>query len=261
MTPTQETARVTKISKYQAYRSRTKARAIELLGGRCSICGFADERALRLCHRVPLQRRRQGLSKRALSSTDSHRAVVRGDGKGIRLLCANCSVIASATDTSINVNIRSRRCDGASCSRFTAATSGHGDAGAFDVRPTHEHDDARSGDEVSHPLLLVVRHGRQTNQARHWHRRSTAPSRHQPPSRSPRYCEAREEMRGPRDGSYQAYLHPRNSHFSFQSLHAFTDAMDEPLTACGLRWPIRSGSIGGERWRVARWRGQQRLRR
>ena len=166
-----------------------------------------------------------------------------------------------STSTSGQPQRAPRRCDGASCSRFTAATSGHGDAGAFDVRPTHEHDDARSGDEVSHPLLLVVRHGRQTNQARHWHRRSTAPSRHQPPSRSPRYCEAREEMRGPRDGSYQAYLHPRNSHFSFQSLHAFTDAMDEPLTACGLRWPIRSGSIGGERWRVARWRGQQRLRR
>jgi hypothetical protein len=97
---------VTKISKHRAYRSRTKARAIEMLGGKCSRCGFSDERVLRLCHRVPLQRRRQGLSKKALSSTDSHRAVVRGDGKGIRLLCANCSCIAIAKDTSINANIR-----------------------------------------------------------------------------------------------------------------------------------------------------------
>jgi hypothetical protein len=97
---------VTKISKHRAYRSRTKARAIAMLGGRCSVCGFSDERALRLCHRVPLQRRRQGLSKKALSSTDSHLAVVRGDGKALRLLCANCSCIAIAKDTSINGNLK-----------------------------------------------------------------------------------------------------------------------------------------------------------
>jgi hypothetical protein len=98
-----ETARV-KISKHQVHRRRTKARAIEMLGGKCSRCGFADERALRLCHRVPLQRRHQGLSKRALSSTDSHRAVVHGEGKAFRLLCANCSVIA--TDTSASANLK-----------------------------------------------------------------------------------------------------------------------------------------------------------
>jgi hypothetical protein len=34
------------ISKHQAYRSRTKARAIALKGGKCERCGFADERAL-----------------------------------------------------------------------------------------------------------------------------------------------------------------------------------------------------------------------
>jgi hypothetical protein len=35
------------ISKHQAYRSRTKARAIALKSGKCERCGFADERALR----------------------------------------------------------------------------------------------------------------------------------------------------------------------------------------------------------------------
>ena len=46
------------------------------------------------------------LSKKALSSTDSHLAVVRGDGKALRLLCANCSCIAIAKDTSINGNLK-----------------------------------------------------------------------------------------------------------------------------------------------------------
>jgi hypothetical protein len=94
------------VSKHQAYRSRTKARAIELLGGRCSVCGYSDARALRLCHRVPPQRGRQGLSKRALSSTQSHLAVaVHGKGREFWLLCANCSCIALAKDPTINANL------------------------------------------------------------------------------------------------------------------------------------------------------------
>jgi hypothetical protein len=92
-------------SKHQRYRHSVKARAIAMMGGRCSVCGFSDERALRLCHRVPLQRRRQGLSKKALSSTESHLAVLRGEVKAYRLVCANCSCIAIAKDTSINANL------------------------------------------------------------------------------------------------------------------------------------------------------------
>jgi hypothetical protein len=94
------------ISKHQRYRRSTKARAIAMMGGRCSVCGFADERALRLCHRVPLQRRRQGLSKKALSSTDSHLAVVHAEGKAFRLLCANCSVIDTAKEWTLNLNTK-----------------------------------------------------------------------------------------------------------------------------------------------------------
>jgi hypothetical protein len=92
-------------SKHQRYRQSVKARAIAMMGGRCSICGFSDERALRLCHCVPLHRRRQGLSKKDLSSTDSHLAVLRGEGRAFRLVCANCSCIAIAKDTSINANL------------------------------------------------------------------------------------------------------------------------------------------------------------
>ena len=93
------------LTKHQRHRRAVKLRAIEMLGGKCSRCGFSDERALRLCHRVPPQRGRHGLSKKDLSSTDSHRAVVHGEVKAFRLLCANCSCIASATDTSINANL------------------------------------------------------------------------------------------------------------------------------------------------------------
>lgn len=73
-------------------------------GGKCERCGFSDGRALRLRHRVPLQGRRQGLSNKALSSTASHLAVLRGE-KGLTLLCANCSCIAIAKDTTINANL------------------------------------------------------------------------------------------------------------------------------------------------------------
>ena len=87
-----------KISKHREYRARTKARAIALKGGRCERCGFADQSALRFHHTRPLRRGSNGLRKQAKSSTETHRAVVRGDGKSVRLLCANCSTIDTATD-------------------------------------------------------------------------------------------------------------------------------------------------------------------
>jgi hypothetical protein len=65
------------ISKHRTYRARTKARAIEMLGGRCSVCGYSDERALRFHHVKPVRRGLNGLGKNALTSTGGHRAVVR----------------------------------------------------------------------------------------------------------------------------------------------------------------------------------------
>ena len=97
---------VMKQSKHQEHRSRVKAKAIALKGGCCQRCGFDDGRALRFHHRVPLRRGFNGLPKQGLSSTQSHRAVVRGEGKALRLLCANCSCIATAKDWTANTNIR-----------------------------------------------------------------------------------------------------------------------------------------------------------
>jgi hypothetical protein len=73
---------VMKISKHREYRRRTKLKAIALKGGRCERCGFADdERALRFHHVKPVRRGFNGLSKKAATSTETHRAVVRGDAK------------------------------------------------------------------------------------------------------------------------------------------------------------------------------------
>jgi hypothetical protein len=93
-------------SKHQAYRARTKAKAIALFGGRCQRCGFDDARALRFHHVKPVRRGFNGLRKQAKSSTESHRSVINGKGKAFRLWCANCSCIASAKDSTLNVNLK-----------------------------------------------------------------------------------------------------------------------------------------------------------
>ena len=108
VTPATKTASTIKqqTNKRRHYRARTKARAIALKGGQCQRCGFADERALHFHHNEPLRRGRNGLSKKAMTSTESHRAVVRGDGKGLSLLCSNCIAIMSALDWTLNINTR-----------------------------------------------------------------------------------------------------------------------------------------------------------
>ena len=89
-----------KISKHREYRRNVKAKAIAMKGGRCEQCGFEDERALCFRHVRPVRRGLNGLRKQALSSTTSHRAVVRGDWAGLSLLCWNCCTIARA-DTNV----------------------------------------------------------------------------------------------------------------------------------------------------------------
>ena len=95
-----------KPSKHQAHRRNVKVRAIAMMGGRCERCGFDNVVALRFHHVKPVRRGLSGLRKQAESSTTSHRAVVRGDAKGIRLLCANCSTIDTAKDWTLNVNLK-----------------------------------------------------------------------------------------------------------------------------------------------------------
>jgi hypothetical protein len=92
------------ISKHREYRSRVKAKAVRLKGGRCQQCGFDDERALHFHNIEPVRRLTNGLRRQAMTSTATHRAVVRGDGKGIKLWCANCIAIDMADDWTQHVN-------------------------------------------------------------------------------------------------------------------------------------------------------------
>ena len=64
-----------------------------MMGGKCQKCACADILALRFHHTRPLRR---GRNKRDRTSSAIHCSVIYGHGKGIRLLCANCSVVASA---------------------------------------------------------------------------------------------------------------------------------------------------------------------
>jgi hypothetical protein len=98
--------RVMKSSKHREYRIRVKARALAMKGGCCERCGYEDERALRFHHTKPVRRAFNGLRRQAQSSTKTHLDVVRGDGKGVRLLCANCSTIDTARDWTLNVNLK-----------------------------------------------------------------------------------------------------------------------------------------------------------
>lgn len=93
-------------NKHRHYRARTKARAIEMMGSRCSKCGFDDVRALRFQHTKPVLRARNGLRRQSMTSTKSHLDVVRREGKGIVLLCANCACIAHAKHWPLHANIK-----------------------------------------------------------------------------------------------------------------------------------------------------------
>lgn len=125
-----------KTNKHRHYRARTKLKAIAMKGGRCQRCGFADERALQFHHNKALRRGSSGLSKKAQTSTESHRAVVRGDGKGLSLLCSNCIAIMKAQEWTANVNT----------TRATKRATRIGNRGNF-IPPTME----RSPD--SHPPM------------------------------------------------------------------------------------------------------------
>lgn len=108
MTTARPTASSVKESsiKHREYRARIKARAIKLKGGKCEQCGFTDVRALRFHHVKPVRRGRNGLTNKAQTSTTSHLDVICRNAKALRLLCANCSCIASAKDWKANANIK-----------------------------------------------------------------------------------------------------------------------------------------------------------
>ena len=78
-----------KPTKHRVHRASVKAKAIAMMGGKCSRCGFDDVRALRFCPISPLDAHHVGCASETRLRTESHRAVVRGDAKGLRLLSAN----------------------------------------------------------------------------------------------------------------------------------------------------------------------------
>lgn len=87
---------MTKISKHRKHRANIKRKAVEMKGGRCQRCGHADLCSLQFVHVPPLLRGRNGLSRKAACSTSTHRAVIRGEGKRVRLLCCNCASVIHA---------------------------------------------------------------------------------------------------------------------------------------------------------------------
>lgn len=96
------------MSKHSRYRNQLRRRAIEFAGGRCSLCGFGDSRALQFDHITPVRRGANGLSKSKASSTPTYKAVLRGK-QGYALLCANCHAIKTrGEDKAASVPFRYR---------------------------------------------------------------------------------------------------------------------------------------------------------
>jgi len=79
-----------KADKDRARRREIRLIAIGVMGGKCSVCGNADERVLEFDHIVPLLRR----TRRLRNVNDNFRAIKRllsGESDhGLQLLCANC---------------------------------------------------------------------------------------------------------------------------------------------------------------------------
>ena len=71
------------------YRKKVKARAHEILGGKCARCGFADGRALQIDHIKPIGNKR----RRGMSTVQLLRDVIKGEASNLQLLCANCNWI------------------------------------------------------------------------------------------------------------------------------------------------------------------------
>jgi 5-methylcytosine-specific restriction endonuclease McrA len=69
-----------------------RSAALAALGGRCEECGYSDERALCVDHRVPIRRNSSGNWEGGVSS---YYAVTRSRNplEKYALLCANCNVI------------------------------------------------------------------------------------------------------------------------------------------------------------------------
>lgn len=77
-----------KKSKDKRYRQGLRLKAIELMGGRCSVCLIDDHDVLEFDHITPLLRRTSGIKSKG--ETAAH--VIRDQDRdnNFQLLCANC---------------------------------------------------------------------------------------------------------------------------------------------------------------------------
>lgn len=70
------------------YRENRRRKVRELLGGKCARCGFSDVRALQVDHVNG-----DGWKQKRLDPLDIYVDVLRKNGAGYQLLCANCNWI------------------------------------------------------------------------------------------------------------------------------------------------------------------------
>ena len=77
-----------KKNKDKRYRQALRAKAIELMGGKCSVCLIDDHDVLEFDHITPLLRRSSGIKSKG--ETAAH--VIRDEDRdqNFQLLCANC---------------------------------------------------------------------------------------------------------------------------------------------------------------------------
>ena len=76
--------------------ARRRLRIIELLGGKCAICGIDEKEVLQIDHIIPIRKS----SKLRLSLRRFYMLILRGgySVKKLQLLCANCHMKKSVKE-------------------------------------------------------------------------------------------------------------------------------------------------------------------
>ena len=79
---------------YEYYKS-LRPKALEVLGGKCAMCGFSDTRALQIDHinNDGYIERGGGHEK---DDAKIFRKIIRGDVDNYQILCANCNMIKAS---------------------------------------------------------------------------------------------------------------------------------------------------------------------
>jgi 5-methylcytosine-specific restriction endonuclease McrA len=80
------------------YRNKSREQVIQALGGKCSVCGFSDIRALQIDHRIPV--RQGGHKRKVITRKRFHEmlAEIETGQHNYQVLCANCHCIKTRTN-------------------------------------------------------------------------------------------------------------------------------------------------------------------